>query len=67
MSKIAEIKKAYKILKNEGKNEVSLLHCISSYPTKKRFTFKLYKFFKKSFIAIGHSDHTNDILFHFVR
>ena len=33
MSKLAEIKKAYNILKKNKKNKVSLLHCISSYPT----------------------------------
>ena len=63
MSKIAEIKRAYKILKNEGKNEVSLLHCISSYPTKEKDShLNCINFLKKSFdCTIGHSDHTNDI------
>ena len=68
MSKIAEIKRAYKILKNEGKNEVSLLHCISSYPTKEKDSFKLYKFFKKVLIVQLVTLTIQMIfLFHFVR
>jgi N,N'-diacetyllegionaminate synthase len=63
MSKIEEIKKAYKILSNSGKNKISLLHCISSYPTKEKDSKlacieSLRKIFK---CPIGISDHTNDI------
>jgi len=63
MSRIEEIKKAYKILSNGGKNKISLLHCISSYPTKEKDSKlacieSLKKIFK---CPIGISDHTNDI------
>lgn len=63
MSKIKEIKKAYKILRNKGKNEVILLHCISSYPTlEKDSNLKCIKHLQKVFdCLIGQSDHTNDI------
>ena len=34
MSNLSEIKKAFNILSNKGKNSVNILHCISEYPTK---------------------------------
>tara|TARA_Y100000591_G_C21770001_1_gene665075 strand:- start:527 stop:1327 length:801 start_codon:yes stop_codon:yes gene_type:complete len=63
MSKINEIEKAYKILKNGSKNNVSLLHCVSSYPTEEKDSqLNCITFLKKRFkCSIGHSDHTNDI------
>lgn len=63
MSKIGEIEKAYKILSNGLKNKVSLLHCVSSYPTKEEDSqLNCIKFLKNKFSCpIGHSDHTNDI------
>lgn len=63
MSEIKEIKKAYKILRNKGKNEVILLHCVSSYPTsEKDSNLECIKYLQKTFdCSIGQSDHTNDI------
>jgi sialic acid synthase SpsE len=63
MSKLQEIKKAYNILKKNKKNKISLLHCISSYPTpEKDANLECIKTLKKNFeCAIGQSDHTNDI------
>jgi N,N'-diacetyllegionaminate synthase len=63
MSKLKEIKKAYKILRNKGKNEVILLHCVSSYPTsEKDSNLECIKYLQKTFdCSIGQSDHTNDI------
>jgi N,N'-diacetyllegionaminate synthase len=63
MSKIREIESAYKILRNGSKNKVSLLHCVSSYPTEEKDSqLNCIKYLKKKFdCSIGHSDHTNDI------
>ena len=36
MSKLREIEKAYKILSRNSQNKVSLLHCVSSYPTQEK-------------------------------
>lgn len=62
MSNIKEINIAYDILKEKTDN-IALLHCISSYPTKEKDAnlSVIYKL-KESFdCVIGHSDHTNDI------
>ena len=63
MSKLDEIKKAYNILKKNKKNKISLLHCISSYPTpEKDANLNCIKTLQEKFeCIIGHSDHTNDI------
>ena len=63
MSKLKEIEKAYKILSNRSKNKVSLLHCVSSYPTKEKDSqLNCIALLKKKFkCLVGHSDHTNDI------
>ena len=63
MSKLGEIKKAYNILRKNKKNKVSLLHCISSYPTLEKDTnLNCIKKLKETFnCTIGHSDHTDDI------
>lgn len=63
MSKLNEIKRAYNILKKNKKNKISLLHCISSYPTKEKDSnLTCIKTLKENFnCAIGQSDHTNDI------
>ena len=63
MSKLKEIQKAYDILKKNKKNKISLLHCISSYPTiEKDANLNCIKILKQNFnCRIGHSDHTNDI------
>jgi sialic acid synthase SpsE len=63
MSKLIEIKKAFKILKKNNKNKISLLHCVSSYPTlEKDANLNCMQTLRRNFnCAIGHSDHTNDI------
>jgi len=63
MSKLNEIRKAYNILKKNKKNKISLLHCISSYPTpEKDANLNCIKKLQENFeCTIGQSDHTNDI------
>ena len=63
MSKLKEIEKAYKILSNRSNNKVSLLHCVSSYPTKEKDSqLNCIALLKRKFkCLVGHSDHTNDI------
>ena len=63
MSKLDEIKKAYNVIKKNKKNKISLLHCISSYPTpEKDANLKCLNVLKSIFNCdIGQSDHTNDI------
>lgn len=62
MSNIEEIRNAYRILK-QGTDLISILHCISSYPTQEEGA-NLCSIFdlKNEFdCVIGQSDHTNDI------
>ena len=64
MSNLKEIKNAVKSL-NENKNKISLLHCVSSYPTLEKDTnLSCINHLKSNFpkLEIGYSDHTNDIL-----
>ena len=63
MSKLNEIRKAINILKKNKKNKISLLHCVSSYPTaEKDANLNCINSLKKIFnYTIGHSDHTNEI------
>ena len=63
MSNILEIKKAIKII-NKYHNNIVILHCISSYPTKiKDADLNKILYLKKLFpkYEIGLSDHTNGI------
>jgi len=62
MANIFEIKKAYNFF-NKHKVDLSLLHCISSYPTKEEDShLSNIKYLKNKFKCnIGISDHTNDI------
>lgn len=62
MSSLDEIEKAYEILK-EGTNNIAILHCISSYPTKEEDAklVNIYKLQEKFDCIVGQSDHTNDI------
>ena len=66
MSTIKEIKKALEILIKFGtkKNNITILHCVSDYPTKyKNVNLKNILSLKNKFkIKIGFSDHTNDNL-----
>jgi len=67
MSRLKEIEKAHKILSNRSKNKVSLLHCVSSYPTKEKDAqLNCITLLKNKFkCLVGHSDHTNDIFIPF--
>ncbi len=63
MSKISEIKKAIKLI-NKYHENISILHCVSNYPTKiKDLNLSKIKSLKKIFpkYKIGLSDHTNGI------
>ena len=55
-----EISESYNYLKNNSKGKVSLLHCVSLYPTKSEFVnLEAIDILKKQFDAeIGFSDHT---------
>ncbi len=62
MSTIEEIRKAYDILR-KGTEKISLLHCISAYPTSEQDAnlaaiYSLREYFD---CVIGQSDHTDDI------
>jgi N,N'-diacetyllegionaminate synthase len=62
MANLQEVKEAYSILKKRC--HVSLLHCVSAYPTKEvDANLNIIKTLKENFpqCVIGHSDHTPDI------
>tara|TARA_R110001592_G_scaffold5649_4_gene31084 strand:+ start:6740 stop:7549 length:810 start_codon:yes stop_codon:yes gene_type:complete len=62
MANLQEVKEAYNILKKRC--FVSLLHCVSAYPTKEiDANLNVIKTLKENFpqCVIGHSDHTPDI------
>jgi len=64
MANIDEVNKAYKTLKKGKVKNISLLHCISAYPTKEiDANLNVIKTLKENFpqCIIGHSDHTPDI------
>ena len=60
MASIGEIKNAIKKLNKKHKQEIVILHCVSSYPTdKKDLNLNIIKEFQKIFkIDIGFSDHS---------
>lgn len=61
MASVSEIKKALNILKINGTKmqNISLLHCISDYPTKKKdVNLNFIKSLKKITKSVGFSDHT---------
>lgn len=62
MSNLEEIREAYNIL-SEGTKNITLLHCISAYPTNENDAklANIYKLKDQFNCIIGHSDHTNDI------
>lgn len=62
MSNLEEINKAYNILK-EGTDKITLLHCISAYPTKEEDAnlAAIYSLRENFDCVIGQSDHTNSI------
>ena len=62
MSNLEEVKNAYQLLKINNDN-IALLHCVSSYPTKEiDSNLSVISKLKETFdCIIGHSDHTNGI------
>jgi N,N'-diacetyllegionaminate synthase len=65
MSTINEIEYAFNIFKNQfKKNDLSILHCISAYPTKlSTVNLNTIPFFKEKFnCTVGFSDHTTSEL-----
>ena len=64
MSNFNEIKKAVKAIEEEGNKKISILHCVSNYPTEiKDVNLNVIKTLKKKFkYKIGLSDHTNNDL-----
>ena len=62
MSSLKEIENTYNAAKNYGIKDVSLLYCVSNYPSKNSdFNLNNIKIMKKKFkCEIGFSDHSND-------
>ena len=60
MSNINEIKSSIKILNKNFKKDITLLHCVSSYPAKKKdLNLNLINSLKKQFrLTVGYSDHS---------
>lgn len=60
-STIAEIKEAIRVVKQEGNEQICILHCISNYPTKdENVNLLMIAGLKKTFpeLPVGYSDHT---------
>lgn len=64
MATIAEIDEAINTIQSTGNQEVSLMHCVSNYPTKYQDTnLNFIQTLKEAFkIPVGFSDHTEGIL-----
>ena len=62
MASIKEIEKAYKLAKRSGAKNITLLYCVSNYPSKVTdFRLNNIKIMKKKFkCKIGFSDHSTD-------
>ena len=62
MANIDEIEKVYKLAKNNGAKNITLLYCVSNYPSKASdFSLNNIKILKKKFkCKIGFSDHSTD-------
>lgn len=60
MANLGEIEEAVETIKNNGNEEIVLLHCISSYPAKvEDVNLKAIQTLKQSFkLPVGFSDHT---------
>ena len=59
-STIDEIKKAIGVIKNEGVKDITILHCVLSYPTlNQNANLKIIKTLKEAFpdVKVGYSDH----------
>lgn len=62
MSNLSEIEQAFNIAKKNGCKDITLLYCVSNYPSSyKDFNINNIKILKKKFkCRIGFSDHCND-------
>lgn len=62
MASLEEISKAYNIAKRNGVKDITLLYCVSNYPSKSSdFNLNNIKILKKKFkCRVGLSDHSND-------
>ena len=61
MASLNEINEAINTIENEGNNDIIIMHCITSYPTKPEdANLELIKVLKRNFpnYIIGYSDHT---------
>ena len=59
MASLDDIKLAIKTLKENGSNDIALLHCISSYPSKvENYNINFFNKLKKFNLPIGLSDHS---------
>ena len=59
MASINEIKDAIKKLSKKRKQNIVILHCVSSYPTKKDLNLNIIREFQRIFkLDIGFSDHS---------
>jgi|TARA_B100001964_G_scaffold245829_1_gene337077 N-acetylneuraminate synthase/N,N'-diacetyllegionaminate synthase len=60
MSTLEEVREALKVIKNNGSNDVILLHCVTGYPSKvKDMNLRVMETLKTTFgLPIGLSDHT---------
>jgi N-acetylneuraminate synthase/N,N'-diacetyllegionaminate synthase len=60
MSTMEEVRDAVKVVKREGNQNIALLHCTSSYPTKaKDVNLRIISTLKDIFrLPVGYSDHT---------
>jgi N-acetylneuraminate synthase/N,N'-diacetyllegionaminate synthase len=60
MSTLGEVEEALKVIRNEGVEDIVLLHCVSNYPAKiEDVNLKAMETLKQAFkIPVGFSDHT---------
>ena len=63
MSNMVDVSIAVRILRNNGCGDLSLLHCVSLYPTPidKANLFAMHDLKKEFNVSVGFSDHTTDV------
>ena len=63
MSNMVDVSIAVRILRNNGCGDLSLLHCVSLYPTPidKANLFAMHVLKKEFNVSVGFSDHTTDV------
>jgi N-acetylneuraminate synthase/N,N'-diacetyllegionaminate synthase len=64
MSTLEEVKEAFSFLKENGTDEIALLHCLAEYPTTvEESNLKAIKTLEREFdVPVGFSDHSNGTL-----